>query len=82
MDLQTTIKALLKSRKMRYNDISRILGVSAQAVSNRLNKDTSMTVETLLRYLEILGCELEIREKKEKGTVWVITKSNAWEGDK
>lgn len=80
MDLQTIIKAILNSRRMRYDEISKALGVSVQAIAGRLNRPTSMTVDTLLKYLDVLDCELEIREKKEKGYVWVITKSNSYDG--
>lgn len=76
MDLQSILKALINARGMTYKAIGEKLGgISAQSVSARLNKPHSLSVSTLLRYLDILGCELVIRNKHDKSDVWVITKS-------
>lgn len=55
---------LIKARKAkRYtqNDVSRISGLSQQAVS-RLEKGKGATVETILKYLNSIGYVLEIKE--------------------
>ena len=76
MDLQSILKALTNARGFTYKAIGQLLGgVSAQSVSARLNKPNSMSVGTLLKYLDILNCELVIRDKKDKNDLWIITKS-------
>lgn len=55
---------LIKARKAkRYtqNDVSRLSGLSQQAVS-RLEKGKGATVETILKYLNSIGYILEIKE--------------------
>ena len=74
MDLQSVLKALINARGYTYKAIGKRIGISAQSVSNRLNKTSALTVTTLLKYLEILDCELIIRGKREKDDCWLITK--------
>jgi transcriptional regulator with XRE-family HTH domain len=76
MDLQSVLKALINARGYTYKTIGTLLGgKTTQAISDRLNKRSSMSVDTLLKFLDILGCELVIRDKNEKKDVWVITSS-------
>lgn len=73
MDLQSILKALINSRGMNYKDLGESLGeISPQCISNHLNRQHSMSVTTLIKYLEALGCELAIRDK-DNGGLWVIT---------
>lgn len=74
MDLQSILKALINARGYTYKVIGELLGgKTTQAISDRLNKRSSMSVDTLLKFLDILGCELVIRDKNEKKDIWVIT---------
>lgn len=74
MDLQSVLKALINARGYTYKTIGGLLGgKTTQAISDRLNKRSSMSVDTLLKFLDILGCELVIRDKNEKKDIWVIT---------
>lgn len=74
MDLQSILKALINARGYTYKIVGeKIGGKTTQAISDRLNKRSSMSVDTLLKFLDILGCELVIRDKNEKKDVWVIT---------
>lgn len=76
MDLQSILKALINARGYTYKTIGGLLGgKTTQAISDRLNKRSSMSVNTLLQFLNILGCELVIRDKNEKKDVWIITSS-------
>lgn len=73
MDLQSILKALINSRGMNYKDLGESIGeISPQGISNHLNRQHSMSVATLIKYLEALGCELAIRDK-DNGGLWVIT---------
>lgn len=77
MDLQSILKALINSRGYTYKVLGELLGgKTTQAISDRLNKRSSMSVNTLLTFLDALGCELVIRDKNEKRDVWVITKAS------
>ena len=77
MDLQSILKALINSRGYTYKALGELLGSkTTQAISDRLNKRSSMSVNTLLTFLDVLGCELVIRDKNEKRDVWVITKAS------
>lgn len=76
MDLQSILKALINARGYTYKTIGELLGgKTTQAISDRLNKRSSMSVNTLLQFLNILGCELVIRDKNEKKDIWIITSS-------
>ena len=67
MDLQSVLKALINARGYTYKTIGALIGgKTTQAISDRLNKRSSMSVDTLLKFLDILGCELGIRQKNEK----------------
>ena len=49
-----------KSKSLTQKDISRMTGLSQQAVS-RMEKGASGTIETIIRYLNSMGCSLSIR---------------------
>ena len=51
-----------KSAALTQQDVSRITGLSQQAVS-RMEKSASGTIETIIRYLDSLGYSLTIRKK-------------------
>ncbi|MBQ1870962.1 MAG: helix-turn-helix transcriptional regulator [Lachnospiraceae bacterium] len=59
---QELIKAR-KARKYTQNDVSRMSGLSQQAVS-RLERGKGGTVETIFRYLNSIGYVLDIKEGK------------------
>lgn len=76
MDLQSILKALINAKGLTYKVVGDLLGgKSIQSVSDQLNKKSSMSVNTLLRFLTILDCELAVRSKNDKKDVWVITSS-------
>ncbi len=50
-----------KSQSLTQKDISRMTGLSQQAVS-RMEKNASGTIETIMRYLYSLGYSLTIRK--------------------
>ncbi len=51
-----------KSAALTQQEVSRITGLSQQAVS-RMEKSASGTIETIIRYLDSLGYSLTIRKK-------------------
>lgn len=76
MDLQSVLKTIISSRGLSYRKIGDMLGgITSQGVSSRLNTPHSLSVAMLLRYLDILECELIIRSKRENDDCWLITQS-------
>lgn len=51
-----------KSQSLTQKDISRMTGLSQQAVS-RMEKGASGTIETIIRYLDSIGYALAIKKK-------------------
>ncbi len=51
-----------KSQSLTQKDISRLTGLSQQAVS-RMEKGAGGTIETIIRYLDSIGYSLAIRKK-------------------
>ena len=51
-----------KSKALTQKDISRMTGLSQQAVS-RMEKGASGTIETIIRYLDSIGYSLAIKKK-------------------
>lgn len=51
-----------KSQSLTQKDISRMTGLSQQAVS-RMEKGASGTIETIIRYLDSIGYSLAIKKK-------------------
>lgn len=81
MDLQSVLKAILNERGITYKGLAeKVNGVTPQSISSKLNKGSSMTTSTLLKYLDILDCEMVIVNRRDKSDAWVITKSTSAEG--
>lgn len=58
---------LIKDSKLTQEKIAKKLSISQPKVSNLMKeKIDSFSMETLLNYLCILGCELQIKIKKPK----------------
>ena len=51
-----------RSRSLTQKDVSRMTGLSQQAVS-RIEKSASGTIETIIRYLDSIGYSLAVRKK-------------------
>jgi transcriptional regulator with XRE-family HTH domain len=54
-----------KEKNLTQNRIKEVTGLTQQAISRieRGSKDRSPTLNTLLRYLDAIGCELTITNK-------------------
>ena len=63
MTAKEIIKELLRVRKMSQNDMTKISRYKSQSsVSGVLNRGSSMRLDSLMAFLEPLGCELIIRD--------------------
>ena len=70
------VKFLMKSKHVSNAVLADKLGyTTASAVSNRLQSKT-MTVETLLKLLDALGCELIVRDKSSHENIFNLTNEN------
>ena len=68
MELQRILKTIIAQRGMTKTEVAERMGTKLGNVSDRLNKKQGMTVRTLLRFLEVLGCDLIIRGDGE----WIV----------
>ena len=63
MTSKEIVKELLRVRKMSQNDLTKISKYKSQSsVSGVLNRGNSMRLDSLMAFLEPLGCELYIRD--------------------
>ena len=59
MSISNKIRAAMKLRGLKYRDIGAALGISAQAVSNKMHRD-SFTASDLVKIAAALGCTLSL----------------------
>ncbi len=70
------VKSLAKSKKMSHAVLAEKIGMATPTgLSNRL-QGRSMTVESLLRILDAMDCELIIRNKIGDKESWVVDNTN------
>lgn len=62
MGMAATIKQILKDQKVSQIELANRVGCSKQTVYNVMHQD-SMSLQTLEKYVEALGCEILIRDK-------------------
>jgi predicted XRE-type DNA-binding protein len=66
-DLLDEVGALIEKSGLLQNEVAKKLGIKQSKVSMLINGHLSeFSTETLLHYLAILGCEVEIRLKKPR----------------
>ena len=66
-DLMSEVVSLIRSSGMPQKEIAKILGVSAPKVSALMTgKINDFSNETLMSYLALLGCDLEIRVTQKR----------------
>ena len=80
MNSKDTVKAIMKLRGHSYRTLAEKLGYVAQngdvlptGIANRLSGAQEMRVDTLVKLLEALDCELVIKSKTTDKLEWVIS---------
>lgn len=80
MNSKNTVKEIMKMRGHNYRTLAEKLGYVTQSgdvlpsgVANRLNGAQEMRVDTLVKFLIELDCELVIKSKTEDKRKWVIS---------
>ena len=62
--LQHSLAEMRKARNMTQGDVAMACGLSQQAVS-RIEKCSGTTVTSLIRYLNGIGCHIEIKRNEK-----------------
>ena len=66
-ELLDEVGSLIEKSGLLQNDVAKKLGIKQSKVSMLVNGNLSeFSTDTLLRYLAILGCEVEIRLKRPR----------------
>lgn len=80
MNAKNTVKEIMKLRGHNNRTLAKKLGYITQngdvlptGVSNRLSGAQEMRVDTLVKFLEQLDCELVIKSTTADGQAWTIT---------
>ena len=80
MNSKNTVKEIMKIRNHNYRTLAEKLGYVTQngdtlasGVSERLRGTQEMRVDTLVKFLEALDCELVIKSKTADKQEWTIT---------
>ena len=80
MNAKNTVKEIMKVRGHNARTLARKLGYMTpngeglpSGVSNRLSGAQEMRVDTLVKFLEQLDCELIIKSTTADGQEWKIT---------
>ncbi len=69
------VSALIKNSGLSQQDVAKKLGITQPKVSMLVTGRLSeFSTDTLLRYLSILGCEVEIRVKKPRSRIGIFRK--------
>lgn len=80
MDSKNTVKEIMKLRGHNYRTLAKKLGYVTQngdvlptGVCNRLSGAQEMRVDTLIKFLNELDCELIIKSRTTDKLEWTIT---------
>lgn len=72
MTAKEVVKSVMKSRHFTYVTIAEKLGYQRGSnVSNMVNRG-NMTIDTLLKILDTMGCELVVKSKLSDKQAWVV----------
>lgn len=75
MTTKEAVVDILVERRMTQNDLKERLGYANPCgISSRLNGG-NMRIETLLKFLKELDCEIVVRDKSEYHKEWIIDKA-------
>ena len=74
MNSKNILKAVMKHRGHTHESLATKLGFkSSSGVSERLRGTADMRVDTLVKFLEAMDCELVIRSKLSDKSSWTVT---------
>ena len=74
MNSKKIVRAIMKKRGHTYESLANKLGYEKpNRVSERLRNDGEMRVDTLIRFLTEMDCELVIKSKLQDKEEWVVS---------
>lgn len=75
MKVNTIIREVLDVRRWTQTQLAKECGYASQgSVSNKIGNDNAhFYVDTMLKMLNTMGCEVVVRDKMGTGKEWVIT---------
>ena len=80
MNAKNTVKEIMKVRDHNYRTLAEKLGYVTEkgegiptGVANRLSGAQDMRVDTLVKFLAAMDCELVVKSKKADKREWTIT---------
>ena len=75
MNGKETIKQILADKSVTQAELATLAGFKGQSnINGILNRgDHDMRADQLARLADALGCDLIIRDRKNKRTIWEIT---------
>ena len=75
MTTKEAVVDILIERRMKQDDLRDKLGYAyTSGINSRLNSN-NMRIETLLRFLDALDCEIVVRDKTKYHKEWIIDKA-------
>ena len=75
MDLQSAIKAVMHTKRIKCDELAGKIGMTRRNLYAKLNDDHAMSVDNALKFLDALDCELVIRGHGEGSTELVVTRA-------
>ena len=77
MNSKQIVREIMKMRGHTYESLSKKLGYEKpNRVSERLRNDGEMRVDTLVKFLSQMDCELVIKSKLQDKEDWIVTLDN------
>lgn len=74
MNSKKTVREIMKTRGHTFKSLATKLGFDEpNRVSERLRGTTEMRVDTLIKFLSEMDCELVIRSTLTDKTEWIVT---------
>ena len=77
MNSKQIVREIMKMRGHTYESLSKKLGYEKpNRVSERLRNDGEMRVDTLVKFLSQMDCELVIKSKLQDKEEWIVSLDN------
>ncbi len=77
MNSKQIVRTIMKMRGHTYDSLSKKLGYDKpNRVSERLRNDGEMRVDTLVKFLAQMDCELVIKSKLQDKEEWTVSLDN------
>lgn len=72
------INRIMSEKNIRRTDLAKRLGVTRGWISQILSSDTNLTLETMQKICEVIGCSFEVNVKSVPTDVLVLRREYIW----